>query len=212
MLRGVRVPVFAAFACLALAVAVSAAVSSCIGAVGIGDTCSTMGDCAQPSVQPTGLLVQVTCSLGRCHYECTSSSFCGVGSECVAVGQTPAVCTLPDESTCPCPAGLECGPDKLCHTACPTSPCLSMQTCMAGACIDNPFPDGGPGDTGTVDGAGAPQDSAVPDTSRPGPETGAKDGGDTGVDGESVDAKAGPESGPGPETGPDGRAGDAASE
>jgi hypothetical protein len=182
-----RLHLAAGVACLALVFALAATVSSCMGTVGIGDACSSDGDCEPPVQQPPGAIVSTACALGRCHYKCSmqSSSFCGAGSECVQVGAS-YVCTLPDESTCPCPAGLLCGTDKLCHTPC-TSPSqcqLSTQTCIEGACVDNGLPDGGPDASPAEAGAdsasadtGGPSDSSSRDSAPPA-DTGTAEAGD----------------------------------
>jgi hypothetical protein len=180
-----RLHLAAGAACLALVLALSATVSSCMSSVGIGDACSSTGDCEPTISQPTGAMVSTLCALGRCHYECPSSSFCGTGSSCVHVGSSD-VCTLPDESVCPCPAGLQCGPDKLCHTSC-TSPGLCLpftQTCIMEACIDNAVPDGGPDASPIEAGSdaadtGGPGDSSSRDSAAPPSDTGGAEAGDS---------------------------------
>jgi hypothetical protein len=193
MLPRMRRRVVLAVTCLAVAGGLAVTASSCIGAVGIGDSCSSSSDCEQPSAQPPGLTVSAVCALGRCHYECGSTSFCGIGSECVEVGAA-YVCTLPDEGTCTssCPGALECGPDRLCHTACPAGACLMSQTCVAGLCIDDVVSDAGP-ETGSRDAAveaPAADTSVPPDTSAP-RDTGSPESAsppDTGTEGGHPDA------------------------
>jgi hypothetical protein len=135
-MRHRRSGIFGWIVCAGLAAGASQSCSSSGTGVGLAQGCTINSDCDSPLI----------CAFSRCHAACKQSRDCAAGERCVP-STAGGVCELPQESTCAdaassCATGLICASDQQCRAPCQTATqCVTSQTCMSGACFDEP--DGG---------------------------------------------------------------------